>query len=102
LMELSAPMHGNERENIFEVAKKAIDWWSKNCFFLDKDSREKFLKLTKMASLYSVYISKTGDLAARVYDDTWNLLGETINAVQDGIKIERLDVLERPEEKKEN
>jgi hypothetical protein len=101
LFELSAPLHRHEIEKIVEVAEKAKCWWTKNCFFLDKDTREKFWKLNNMVGMYvKECIGRTGELAAKVYEDTWNLLRETIKSVQDGIKVERLDVLEKPEEKK--
>ena len=100
LVDLSKPLHASNIEKIDEEVKKAKEWWNKHCFFLDKDSREKILKLLNMTGIYVRSLGETGEGAAKVYEDFWHLLFDTIKAVQDGIKVERLDVLERPEEKK--
>lgn len=100
LMDLNVVLNSGQPDKIHKVADQARDWWNKNCFLLDKDSRGKFMVLTNMAHMFARDLFNTDPDAKKVSRDIWKLLDETVKAVQDGIKVERLDVLEKPEEKK--
>ena len=100
LMDLNVALTSDNEDKMHEVAEQARDWWDKNCFFLDGISRGKFVTLTNMAHMYARDVGKTWDPDARqIHSKIWELLQEAIESVQDGIKIERLDVFEKPKEK---
>jgi len=100
LMDINVALNSGQSDKMHEVARKARDWWNRNCFFLDKASRGKFITLTNLAHMFARDFRNNGSDAKKIWKDTWNLLDETMNSVQEGIKVERLDVLEKPEEKK--
>ena len=102
LMDINVTLHGSQPNKIYEVADQARDWWNRNCFFLDENSRGKFMALTNMAHMFARDLGSTDPHIQKISGRIWELLDETIKAVQDGIKVERLDVLEKPEEKKES
>jgi len=101
LMDLNDILNIGEEDEIHNKAVQLREWWNKNCFFLDKGSMSQFFQLTGMVHMYARDWRRRREDpdAAKTFEDTWNLLRETIKAVQDGIKVERLDVLEKPKEK---
>jgi uncharacterized membrane protein YgaE (UPF0421/DUF939 family) len=100
LMDLDAVLLSG-REEIHKVGIRLRDWWNKNCFYLDKDSRTKPFELSNNIRRLGSYIGHPDDYFKKVYHESQKLLGETIKSIQDGIKVERLDVLEKPERKRE-
>jgi len=84
----------------YELGNEMKDWWTKNCFYLDKDSRIRFFQLSEYIRKLGCHIGPPNDHFDRIGEETYNLLNETIKSVFDGIRVERLDVLEKPEEKK--
>ena len=83
-----------ENEKVREIIRRAREWWNQNCFYLDKDSRVKFLELMQKASSFAAERSETKYKEYR--NETWELVKETLHAIQSGIKVETLDVLEKP------
>lgn len=79
-----------EKQKIWEIVNKARRWWNSNCFYLDKDSRARFLDLLWVApSFASERVPKEEqDYQKKV----WALLDNTLDAIQSGIRAERLDV----------
>ena len=102
LMDLNGALNGHDEAKMHEVASKARDWWNRSCFFLDEKSRRTFMALTNMAHFYASDLGSRDPDAKKIWKDTWNLLEETRQNVQDGIKVERLDVLQKPEEEKDS
>jgi len=101
LMQLNDALNIGNKDKIDEVADQARDWWNKNCFYLDSVSRQKFYSLTQRSHMFARDLGEKDPDAKKASRDIWNLLSDTINSVRDGIKVEHLDVLEKPEEKKE-
>ena len=102
LMQLNDSLNIGNKDKIDEVADQARDWWNKNCFYLDSVSRQKFFSLTQKSHMFARDLKEKDPDAKKASRDTWNLLDDTINSVRDGIKVEHLDVLGKPEEIKES
>jgi hypothetical protein len=102
LMDLNVALNSGNEAKMHEAAKQARDWWNRNCFFLDENSRGKFMVLTDRAHMFARNLGSTDPHIQEISGRIWELLDETIKAVQDGIKVERLDVLQKPEEKKDS
>ncbi len=101
LMDLNVVLNSGDEAKMHKTADQARDWWNKNCFYLDSVSRQKFFSLTQKSHMFARDLREKDPDIKRASRDIWDLLDDTINSVRDGIKVERLDVLERPEEKKE-
>lgn len=101
LMELNVALNSDDEAKMHKTAEQARDWWNKSCFFLDENSRGKFMALTNMAHMYARDYKSTDSDARKISQTVWKLQDETIDAVFNGLKAERLPVLEKPGEKKE-
>jgi uncharacterized membrane-anchored protein YhcB (DUF1043 family) len=101
LMDLNVALNSGDEVKMHKAADQTRDWWNKNCLYLDKNSRQKFFSLTQKSHMFARDFRSDDPDTRKISRGVWDLLDETIKAVQDGIKVERLDVLEKPEEKKE-
>jgi hypothetical protein len=96
--------YNKDKRTVEDEVFKLRNWWNGNCFYLDKDSRSNFHQLIKTTYMYLIELDKKGPRpeVKKILRDAIDLLNITFQSIQDGIKVERLDVLEKPEEKKES
>ena len=102
LMDLNVALNSGDEAKMHGAAERARDWWNKNCFFLDENSRGKFMALTNMAHMYASDFKSSDADARKISQTVWKLLDETTDAVFMGLKAERLPVFEKPGAKKDS
>ncbi|MDH4222353.1 MAG: hypothetical protein OEV55_02315 [candidate division Zixibacteria bacterium] len=100
LMDFHVVLNSGDEARMRKNAEQARDWWNKNCFFLDENSRGKFMALTNMVYAYARDFKSSDPDARKISKTVWSLLDETIDAVFSGLKAERLPVLEKLGERK--
>jgi len=79
---LNRVLNTNDSDEIHKVAKEFREWWDKNCFYLDKKSRELIVPLINYAHTYANK-RESGE-------KVWNILTETLKSLQKGIGVNYL------------
>lgn len=95
LMTLTQALFIGNKEEMLKIETDVRDWFYKNCFFLDEGSRKEFVELFNM-------FTKPSSIKREDYPNILDQLDKTIVAIQNGIKVEHLDILRKSENKKTN
>lgn len=101
LMELADIIDGNADE-FLKLGKEIKKWWIKNSFYLDKDSRNNLSQLYNNVLKLGSHKGPPDDWYKKIHGEVYQLWNNSMDSIHAGIKVDRLDILEKPAEKKES